>query len=121
MEPNLFRYVWQKSRGEQIIVLLIILVSIPFNWASFDVPKRIVNDAIQGGAFRDGRTTTTLMELTLSLPSWLGGGSFRLFDGFQVGQYGLLLGLSIDSFRFLGGWMAIGIAFALPRRPVEPA
>jgi putative ABC transport system ATP-binding protein len=95
LEPNLFRYVWQKSRGEQIIVLLIILVSIPFNWASFDVPKRIVNDAIQGGAFRDGRTTTTLMELTLSLPSWLGGGSFRLFDGFQVGQYGLLLGLSI--------------------------
>lgn len=94
MEPNLFRYVWQKSRGEQIIVLLIILVSIPFNWASFDVPKRIVNDAIQGGAFRDGRTTTTLMELTLHMPSWLGGGSHRLFDGFQVGQYGLLLGLS---------------------------
>lgn len=33
----------------------------------------------------------------------------------------LLIGTSIDSFRFLGGWMAIGIAFALPRRPVEPA
>ncbi|QEL25359.1 ABC transporter ATP-binding protein [Bosea sp. F3-2] len=94
MEPNLFRYIWQKSRGEQIIVLLIILVSIPFNWASFDVPKRIVNDAIQGGAFRDGKTTATFMETTLHLPSWLGGASFRLFEGLQVNQVGLLLGLS---------------------------
>lgn len=94
MEPNLFRYIWQKSRGEQIIVLLIILVSIPFNWASFDVPKRIVNDAIQGGAFRGGKTTTTFMETTLHLPSWLGGATLRLFEGFQVNQVGLLMGLS---------------------------
>ena len=94
MESNLFRYIWQKSRREQIIVLLIILVSIPFNWASFDVPKRIVNDAIQGGAFRDGKTTATFMETTLHLPSWLGSASFKLFEGFQVNQVGLLLGLS---------------------------
>ncbi|MFJ5370092.1 ABC transporter transmembrane domain-containing protein [Bosea sp. CER48] len=94
MEPNLFRYIWQKSRGEQIIVLLIILVSIPFNWASFDVPKRIVNDAIQGGAFRDGKTTATFLDITLHLPSWLGGASFRIHEGIQVGQVGLLLGLS---------------------------
>lgn len=94
MESNLFRYIWQKSRGEQIVVLLIILVSIPFNWASFDVPKRIVNDAIQGGAFKNGHTTATLMDLTLHLPAWLGGASFHLFGGIQVGQLGLLIGLS---------------------------
>ncbi|MCA0421506.1 MAG: ABC transporter ATP-binding protein, partial [Proteobacteria bacterium] len=94
MESNLFRYIWQKSRAEQVVVLLIILVSIPFNWASFDVPKRIVNDAIQGGAFKDGKTTATLMDFTLHLPSWLGGASYKISDGIQVGQYGLLLGLS---------------------------
>ncbi|MCU4178288.1 ABC transporter ATP-binding protein/permease [Bosea sp. BH3] len=94
MEPNLFRYIWQKSRAEQIVVLLIILVSIPFNWASFDVPKRIVNDAIQGNAFKDGRTTATLLDFTISLPSWLGGGSHQLSEGIQVGQLGLLMGLS---------------------------
>ncbi|UZF90459.1 ABC transporter transmembrane domain-containing protein [Bosea sp. NBC_00550] len=94
MESNLFRYIWQKSRGEQIIVLLIIVVSIPFNWASFDVPKRIVNDAIQGGAFRNGKTTATFMEFTLHLPSWLGGASYKISEGFQVGQVGLLMGLS---------------------------
>ncbi|AMJ61878.1 ABC transporter transmembrane domain-containing protein [Bosea sp. PAMC 26642] len=94
METNLFRYVWQKSRGEQILVLLIILVSIPFNWASFDVPKRIVNDAIQGGAFKGGKTSVTLMDLTLQLPGFLGGASFKIFEGFQVNQLGLLFGLS---------------------------
>jgi putative ABC transport system ATP-binding protein len=94
LETNLFRYVWEKSRGEQIVVLLIILASIPFYWASFDVPKRIVNDAIQGGAFKDGKTSATLLDVTLGLPSFLGGASFKLFEGFEVGQVGLLLGLS---------------------------
>ncbi|TAJ29730.1 ABC transporter ATP-binding protein/permease [Bosea sp. (in: a-proteobacteria)] len=94
LDSNLFRYIWQKSRGEQIVVLLIILASIPFNWASFDVPKRIVNDAIQGGAFKDGKTTATLFDISFHLPDWLGGAGFKLFDGFQVEQLGLLLGLS---------------------------
>ena len=95
MEPHLFRYVWQKSRGEQIVVLLIILASIPFYWASFDVPKRIVNDAIQGGAFKDGKQTATLLDFHLRLPDFLGGVDYTLFKGFQVGQFGLLLGLSV--------------------------
>lgn len=94
METNLFRYIWQKSRAEQIVVLAIILFSIPFNWASFDVPKRIVNDAIQGRAFSDGKTTATLLEFGFGLPGFLGGGHVQLFEGFQVGQLGLLLGLS---------------------------
>ncbi len=94
MERSLFRYVWQKSRREQIIVLLVILASIPFNWASFEVPKRIVNDAIQGGAFRDGNTTTRVFEWTLHLPGFLGGGSYPLSRGFEVTQLGLLLALS---------------------------
>ncbi len=94
MESNLFRYVWQKSRGEQIIVLLIILASIPFYWASFNVPKRIVNDAIQGGAFKDGKTSATVFEINLGLPEFLGGHGVTLFPGLEVGQLGLLLSLS---------------------------
>lgn len=94
LERSLFRYVWQKSRREQIIVLLVILVSIPFNWASLEVPKRIVNDAIQGGAFKDGRTTVTVFEWTLHLPEFVGGASLQLFEGFRVNQLGLLLTLS---------------------------
>ena len=96
METNLFRYVWQKSRGEQIVVLLIILASIPFYWASFDVPKRIVNDAIQGGAFKDGKThARRCSTFTCACRTSSAAPSYTLFDGFQVGQLGLLLGLSV--------------------------
>ena len=33
----------------------------------------------------------------------------------------LLLGLSIDSFRFFGGWIAMGIGIGLPTQPRRPA
>ena len=94
METNLLRYVWQKSWREQIVVLLIIVVSIPFYFASFDVPKRIVNDAIQGRAFKGGNETAKLFDLTLTLPQFLGGQSFVITDGFVFDQLGYLLALS---------------------------
>lgn len=94
LETNLFRYVWQKSRGEQLIVLAIILASIPFTWASFNVPKRIVNDAIQGQAFKDGKQTATFFDISIGLPDWLGGWHAKLFDGFQLTQIQLLFALS---------------------------
>ena len=54
----------------------------------------IVNQAIQGEAFRDGNTTAPFLNLGLDLPRWLGGRSSAIFEGFQVGQLGLLFGLS---------------------------
>ncbi len=67
MDPNLFRYIWTHSRREQIVVLLLILCSLPFYWLSLDVPKRIVNEALQGEAFRGGVTEARLFELSLPL------------------------------------------------------
>ena len=52
MEANLFRYVWTHSRRDQIVVLLLIAASLPFYWLSLEIPKRIVNEALLGGAFR---------------------------------------------------------------------
>ena len=94
MEPNLFRYIWQHSRRDQILVLVLILLSLPFYFASFDVPKRIINDALQGRAFAAGQTTTTFLHIELGLPSYLGGYSFVLLPGFQVDRMQLLFGLS---------------------------
>jgi len=92
LDPSLFRFIWRNSRRQQIIVLAIILASLPFYFASFDIPKRIINDAIQGDAFKAGQTTRFL-ELSLPLPSFLGG-AVKLFDGYEVSQLGLLWGLS---------------------------
>ncbi len=93
MEPQLFRFIWRNSRREQLVILGAILLSQPFYFASFDIPKRIINEAIEGRAFKNPETTVSFMTLSLPLPESLGG-TIRLFDGFQVTQLGLLWGLS---------------------------
>ncbi|MCA3564375.1 MAG: ABC transporter ATP-binding protein [Methylocystis sp.] len=82
------------SRRDQLIVLAIILASLPFYFASFDIPKRIINEAIQGRAFADGQQTAPLFAWTLSLPGWLGGGTLAAFEGFEAGRIAYLFGLS---------------------------
>ena len=94
MDRSLFRYIWRHSKRDQLIICGVVLASLPFYFASLDLPRRIVNEAIQGNAFRDGNTTTRFMSLDFSLPSWLGGHSFHLFDGFEVGRFALLFDLS---------------------------
>jgi putative ABC transport system ATP-binding protein len=94
VDPNLFRYVWRHSRTEQIVILGVILVSLPFYFLSLDVPKRIVNDAIQGRAFQGGRDTATFLELSLPLPEFLGG-PLQLFSGIELRQAGYLLALAL--------------------------
>jgi putative ABC transport system ATP-binding protein len=93
LDPNLFRYIWRNSRSEQLFVLGLILCSLPFYWLSLDVPKRIVNEAIQGRAFEAGNTEVTAFEIWLPLPGFLGG-SVQLFEGVSLDQLGYLFALS---------------------------
>ena len=51
IDKSFFRYVWRNSRREQIAILLVVLASLPLYFWSLDLPKTIVNDAIQGKAF----------------------------------------------------------------------
>jgi putative ABC transport system ATP-binding protein len=81
------------SRRQQLIILAVILISQPFYFASFDIPKRIINEALQGKAFSEPGATVRFLELSLPLPELLGG-AIRLWDGVQVSQLGLLWGLS---------------------------
>ena len=94
MEPSLFRYIWRHSRRDQLFVLSMILLSLPFYFASFDVPKRIINDALQGRAFAGGQATATFMRIELGLPNFLGGHSVLLTEGVQVDRQQLLFCLS---------------------------
>jgi putative ABC transport system ATP-binding protein len=72
----------------------VVLASLPFYFMSLDLPRQIVNQAIQGEAFRDGNSTAPLLHLSYEWPKWLGGGTLEIFEGFQVGRLGLLFGLS---------------------------
>ncbi|MEJ8572426.1 ABC transporter transmembrane domain-containing protein [Microbaculum marinum] len=48
MDPSLFRYIWKHSKREQIIILMVTFCSFPLIYYSLDLPKQIVNQALQG-------------------------------------------------------------------------
>ena len=95
MNKSLFRYIWRYSRRDQLIIFAVVLASLPFYYVSLDLPRKIVNEAIQGRAFENGKMTATLLDLSIKWPGWLGGGSTPIFGGFEVGRLELLFGLSL--------------------------
>lgn len=48
MEQSIYKYILRYSKRQQIIVTLMAMVSFPFLYAFYELPKRIVNEAIQG-------------------------------------------------------------------------
>ena len=64
MDRNLFRYIWKHSRREQLLILGIVLLSLPFYFVSLDLPKYIVNDAIQGRAFTGGTIKRVAVDVS---------------------------------------------------------
>src|SRR5215213_2176738 len=94
MDRSLFRYIWRHSKRDQLIICGVVLASLPFYFASLDLPRRIVNEAIQGRVFQNGVTSAPFLRMTLDLPTYLGGGHTVLFGGFEVDRIGLLFGLS---------------------------
>ena len=61
MESTLFAFIWKHSKRQQLWLLVLTLVSFPFLYASLELPKRIINDAI--GATTE-RTEIQGIELT---------------------------------------------------------
>jgi putative ABC transport system ATP-binding protein len=94
MDKSLFRYIWRHSKRDQLIIFAVVLASLPFYFASLDLPRRIVNEAIQGKSFAKGNETAQFMEIAIGLPDWLGGARFQVFEGFPVDRLTLLFGLS---------------------------
>ena len=93
MDANLFRYIWRHSRLEQLAVLVLVLVSLPFYFISLDLPRNIVNEAIQGRGFGPSDPTQPFLALSLPLPDALGG-SLLLFEGIPLERVPYLFALS---------------------------
>jgi putative ABC transport system ATP-binding protein len=92
MDSNIFRYTWRHSRREQIWLLVVVLVSLPFYFLSLDLPKRIINGPIQGEGFSSFTDTETALRVAFDFPSWLfGGGTVVLFDGIEMGRISMLI------------------------------
>jgi putative ABC transport system ATP-binding protein len=106
MQRNLFTYIWRHSRPEQIVILGLVVLAQVFYFMSLTVPKDIVNNGIQGNAFKGGKTTIPFLVWELDLSAFLPGKVVRLFDGFQVDQLGYLVTMS---FVFLGAVIVNGL------------
>ena len=48
MEPSIFKYVIKHTRKQQILLVVLTGLSMPFVYASLEVPKIIINEAIGG-------------------------------------------------------------------------
>jgi putative ABC transport system ATP-binding protein len=82
-----------------LVILGIVVLSQIFYFLSLDLPKAIVNRAIQGQAFTDGRTTTLFFPIAFNVPGFLqaivGTDHVKLYDGFPLEQVPYLVALSL--------------------------
>lgn len=46
MESTIYRFILRHSKREQILMLVMTVISFPFLYYSLDLPKRIVNEAL---------------------------------------------------------------------------
>lgn len=51
MEKGIFGYIWRYSRSQQIMIIIMTLASFPFLYYMLELPKYIINDAIDGKSF----------------------------------------------------------------------
>ncbi len=53
MEPSIFKYILKHTLRDQIFILLLTAVSLPFVYLSLEIPKKIINEAIGGANVPD--------------------------------------------------------------------
>src|SRR5262245_36997429 len=107
MEDSLFRYIWRNSWRDQSIILGIVVIAQVFYFISLDLPKQIVNQAIQGEAFADGNVTAKFLHLTVGPIDSIGLPEFTLFPGFELERVPYLVALCFSFLFFvvLNGWL----------------
>lgn len=98
MEKNLFKYVWRHSRFAQVWILAVVLISMPVYFMTLNLPKTIVNKAIQGEGFERPDDTYRFLELSFQTPGFLHAftdGTVTLFAGFDMERLPYLIALCI--------------------------
>jgi putative ABC transport system ATP-binding protein len=94
MERSLFGFILRYSKREQAMILPLVLASMLIYFSMLDLPKAIINEAIQGKRFPSGEATVAFLKVHLALPHWLGGQVLQLFDGFPLHQLPYLFALT---------------------------
>jgi len=96
MERSLFRFIIRHSRREQLMILPLVIASMLIYFSMLDLPKAIINEAIQGKRFPTEETTVAFLKVHLTLPQFLGGQTLALFDGLPLHQLPYLVALTVS-------------------------
>jgi putative ABC transport system ATP-binding protein len=98
VERSLFGFIFKYSKREQLMIVPLVVASMLIYFQMLDLPKAIINEAIQGRRFPTPDTAVAFLKMHLTLPAWLGGATLRIFDGFPLHQVPYLFALT---FAFL--------------------
>ena len=111
MERGLFGFIFKYSKRDQLLIVPLVVLSMLFYYASLDLPKTIINQPIQGKGFPNPESTAYFLRFTFSLPEFLGGASFRIFDGFALERTPYLVALTLTflALIIISGWIKFQI------------
>lgn len=87
---DVLTYLWRAEPPAHIKLFALVLLLLPFNYASLELPRLIVN----GVTDSLGGTVPKLFDFDLTWPEFLGGGVILDLSGFEVSAFGLLAGLA---------------------------
>lgn len=95
MEPTIFRFIFRYSRVQQFMLLALTGISLPFLYASLDLPKTIINEAIGGKKFPKtflgmelGQVEYLMLLCAIFLVLVLINGGFKFWINVLKGQLG---------------------------------
>lgn len=95
MERSLFGFILRYSKREQAMIVPLVVASMFIYFATLDLPKAIINEAIQGKRFPTPDATVPFLKMQFTLPAFLGGETFHVFDGFALHQLPYLFALTL--------------------------
>jgi putative ABC transport system ATP-binding protein len=111
VERNLFRFIIRYSKRDQLLIVPLVLTSMVVYFLSLDLPKTIINKAIQGKGFPNPGSTASFLSFRFTLPVFLGGHSISLFHGFDLQRLSYLLALTMALLAtiIINGWLKFQI------------
>lgn len=94
MPRDVLTYLWRAAPLGHIRLFAVVLALLPFNYASLELPRLIVNGVSDALSDKVPR----LFEMEVALPDWLGGAHLLHFAGYEVTGLELLTGLAATLF-----------------------
>jgi putative ABC transport system ATP-binding protein len=95
MERTLFGFIIRYSKREQWLIVPFVVASMVVYFLSLDLPKTIINQAIQGQSFPDPDSVAAFLRLQFTLPKVLGGATLTPFSGFELERLPYLFALCV--------------------------